>query len=80
MHVTIRELRSSTKKLMQAVDRGEEVIITSHGKEKAKIEAIKNEEDKTDIMDEVFGMWKSNKKVKDVREFIRTQRKGRKLC
>lgn len=80
MQVTIRQLRAETKAILRAIEHGKSVIITSHGEAKAKLTPIKKHISKPDIYEEVFGMWKSNDKTKDVNQFIKSQRASRKIC
>ena len=73
-HASIRELRSHTKELLDAVERGEEVLITSHGKGCAKIVPLSEEKV---IESKVFGLWADNFKVKNVKAFVNAVRKPR---
>ncbi len=75
MQVSIRELRASTKQILNAVDRGDTVFIAKRGKIYAKIIPIKQE--KRSEEPRAFGMWKDNAKVASVRNYIRNLRKGR---
>ena len=76
MEATAKDLRFNSKELINAVSRGEEVVITFRGKPCAKLIPYNNEkgcEPKSDL----FGIWKDNDKVGDVNEYIRSCRKGR---
>lgn len=73
---SIRELRSSTKEIISAVNRGNSITITYRGKDCAKIVPI-DDIKKQKEGDDLFGIWKDNKKVKDVKKFIKTIRDGR---
>ena len=76
MEATAKDLRFNSKELINAVSRGEEVVITFRGKPCAKLIPYNNEkggEPKSDL----FGIWKDNDKVGDVNEYIRSRRKGR---
>jgi prevent-host-death family protein len=79
MTVSTKELRTRTKEIMEAMKRGEEVIITYRGKPAARIVPIREKEDaghgETD--DSLFGVWKDNPAVEDVGEFIDKVRGGR---
>lgn len=69
MEASAKDLRFRSKEILDSIERGEEVIITYHGKPKAKIVPYKGkgkERKKTDI----FGIWKDNSKTKDVNAFI----------
>jgi prevent-host-death family protein len=76
MKATAKDLRFHSKKLIDSVARGEEVIITFRGKPCARLvpyQEIKNKTEKN----ELFGMWKENDKIGDVDEYVRNLRKGR---
>lgn len=76
MKATAKDLRFHSKKLIDSVSRGEEVIITFRGKPCARLvpyQEIKNKTEKN----ELFGMWKDNDKIGDVDEYVRNLRKGR---
>jgi prevent-host-death family protein len=76
MKATAKDLRFNSKKLLDTVNRGEEIIITFRGRPCAKLipYAEKNEET---IKNRLFGMWKDNEKVQDVDKFVQGRRKGR---
>jgi len=76
MRATAKELKFNSKKLIDSVNRGEEVIITFRGKPCAKLvpyQEIKKQTEKN----ELFGMWENNEMVKNVDEYVRGLRKGR---
>ncbi|MEW6357258.1 MAG: type II toxin-antitoxin system prevent-host-death family antitoxin [Planctomycetota bacterium] len=77
MKASARELRSRLHSIMQAVDRGETVLITHRGKPRAKIVPLRRR-DLTPSGDNPFvGMWKDRKDMKDVRRYVRGLRQGR---
>ena len=77
MHASAKDLRFYSKNLLEAVSRGEEVIITYRGKPCAKLTPLK-EVDKTESQaDPLFGIWKDHDATKDVLKYIRNLRKGR---
>ena len=67
MTVSTKELRTRTKEIIEAMKRGEEVVITYRGKPVAKISPIK---EKKDVDDSLFGVWEDNPAVENVEEFI----------
>ncbi len=69
MVTNIRQLRSSTKEILSAVERGETVWITNRGKTCAKITPA-NLPPKTKFKDEAFGMWKNRKDMENPSEYI----------
>ena len=77
MYSTAKELRFHTKELLDSVSRGEEVVITYRGKPYAKLVPFKKSEQTIEKADELFGMWKDRKDIKDVNKYVRELRKGR---
>jgi len=77
MQATAKDLRFHSKELLNAVNRGEEVVITYRGKPCAKLVPIDNEEKTTAQPNDLFGIWKDNNQTKEVENYIRTVRKGR---
>ena len=79
MKASIRELRSRTKQIMSAVQRGETVIISNHGKDYAQIIAISENKKpmKVHEPDLAFGMWKDHAATKDVKAYLNKIREGR---
>ncbi len=76
MKATAKESRFNFKGLLEAVNRGEEVIITFRGKPCAKLVPYK-EKNKRVITNELFGVWKDNEKVQKVDAYVRGLREGR---
>ncbi len=77
MQATSKDLRFHTKEILDAAAmRGEEVIITFHGKPYAKIVPIvgSNKENK---QNEFCGMWKDRTDMDDVKGYVRNLRKRR---
>jgi len=77
MHSTAKELRFHTKRLLESVLRGEEVVITSRGKPLAKLAPLKTPSRKSEKSNELFGIWSDRKNLEDVASYIRRVRKGR---
>ena len=77
MLATAKDLRFHSKNLLDAVSRGEEVIITYRGKPCAKLGPL-NEVHKAESQDDpLFGIWEDHQEVKDVKKYIRKLREGR---
>jgi prevent-host-death family protein len=76
MKATAKDLRFNSKELLDTVNRGEEVIITFRGKPCAKLIPY-FEENKQNMTNELFGIWKDNDLVQNVDEYVRGLRKGR---
>ncbi len=74
MRISIRDLRIHTKSLLDAVGRGEEVLITSRGQIQARVVPFTKNVTKESS---VFGLWRDNPKVQDVDSFVRGLRKSR---
>lgn len=77
MNATAKDLRFHSKELLEAVKKGEEVIITYRGKPCAKLIPLKTTKKKRNATDELFGIWKDHKEMDDVEEYVRGLRKGR---
>jgi prevent-host-death family protein len=76
MQATSKDLRFHTKKILDAVRRGEEVVITFHGKPYARIVPLDEPANK-DKQNEFCGMWKDRTDMNDVEGYVRKLRKGR---
>ncbi len=76
MIATTKDLRFHTKEILDAAMRGEEVVITYHGKPYAKIIPI-GKSDKSEKKNEFCGMWKDRSDFEDVNEYVRKIRKRR---
>ena len=78
METTAKSLRLNTKNILDAVERGEEVIISKRGKACARIVPIKKKNGKSTIQNTgLYGIWKENKAVQNVEAFIDSLRSGR---
>ena len=77
MKATAKDLRFHSKELLDAVSRGEEVVITFRGKPLAKLVPINPEIKKNKSNSNLFGIWKDNNKVKNVRKYVRELREER---
>ena len=80
MYATAKELRFHSKKLLDVISRGEEVVITYRGKPCAKLVPLENAQaatKKNRIDNRLFGIWKVNSSVKNVDSYVRNLRKGR---
>ena len=77
MKATAKDLRFHSKELLEAVARGEEVLITYRGKPHAKLVPI-TESPPTHLQDDpAFGLWADNEAVRDVKSFVDELRKSR---
>ena len=76
MQATSKDLRFHTKEILDAAIRGEEVVITFHGKPYAKIVPIV-ESRQANKHNEFCGMWKGRTDMNDVEGYVRKLRKRR---
>ena len=77
MRASAKDLRFYSKKLLDVVSRGEEVIITYRGKPCAKLAPLDEPNKKESQADPLFGIWKDHKPTNDVDKYVRNLRKGR---
>jgi len=76
MQATSKDLRFHTKEILDTAQRGEEVIITYHGKPYVKITPIS--QPKPENKDNAFcGIWKDRTDMNDVKNHVRQLRKSR---
>lgn len=66
MNATDRDLRTHAKKLLEAVDRGEEVLITHRGKPRARLVPLAATETEGSEVPALFGLWRDHEEVEDV--------------
>ncbi|MFZ2632068.1 MAG: type II toxin-antitoxin system prevent-host-death family antitoxin [Desulfosalsimonadaceae bacterium] len=76
MKTTAKDLRLNAKGLPDAVNRGEEVVITFRGKPCAKLIPYEGKTGQN-TTNELFGIWKDNDLVQNVDGYVRELRKGR---
>ncbi len=81
MKATAKELRFNSKKLLDSVSRGEDVVITYRGKPCARLVPIEdNVKRKSRYRSKLFGLWKDNTAVDNVEKYVRDLRKDRYPC
>ncbi len=76
MNATAKDLRFHSSELLETVTRGEEVVITRHGKPCAKLvpfPAMVPQAEKNQL----FGIWRENDDTQNVDEYVRKLRKSR---
>ena len=76
MKTTAKDLRFYSREILDAVSRGEEVVITYRGKPCAKLVPYQEEGGRAHE-DELFGIWNDNETVDDVDGYVRKLRQGR---
>ena len=82
MVISTKQLRVQPGRIISQVNNGLVVTITYRGKPSAKIIPIqlkKENENIKNIDDELFGIWKDRKDIKNPEQYVREMRKGRKL-
>jgi prevent-host-death family protein len=81
MEITTKQLRIQPGRIISQVNNGQEITITYRGKACAKIIPMNNKKsiNLEESDDELFGIWRDRKDMKDVERYIRNMRKGRKL-
>ncbi len=79
MKATAKELRFQSKKLLDAVALGDDVVITFRGKPCAKLVPYTDPSSTKNFSgeDELFGIWRDREDIVDVDDYVRTLRKGR---
>jgi prevent-host-death family protein len=77
MHASAKDLRFYSKNLLDAISRGEEIIITYRGKPCAKLTSLTETGKKQTQSDPLFGIWQDHADSKDVAKYVRNLREGR---
>ncbi len=79
MKATAKDLRVHSKGLLDAVSRGEDVVITFRGKPCARLVPYENtvQPMALDNKDELFGIWADRVDISSVDEYVQNLRKGR---
>lgn len=79
MKATAKDLRIHSKGLLDAVSKGEDVVITFRGKPCARLVPYR-ETDKIAALehkDDLFGIWSDRTDMESVEDYIQNLRKGR---
>ncbi|MGM0417848.1 MAG: type II toxin-antitoxin system Phd/YefM family antitoxin [Thermodesulfobacteriota bacterium] len=74
MKATAKDLGFNSKGLLNAVGRGEEVIITFRGKPCARLIPYEEKQGNT-AENELFGIWKDNDNIDNVSDYVRGLKK-----
>jgi prevent-host-death family protein len=79
MKATAKELRFHAKDLLDAVSRGDSVVITFRGKPCAKLVPYEDSNLAEDLRreDSLFGIWRDREDVTSVDDYVRELRKNR---
>ena len=78
MKMSAKELRTETRRLLESVERGGEVIITYRGIDRARVVPLAD--DSAEVAgDHLFGLWRDHEGVAEVGDYVRELRRGRYL-
>jgi len=77
MHATAGDLRTHAKRRLEAVDRGEEVVITHRGKPRARLVPLAAAATEEGEVPALFGLWRDHEAVEDVGAYVRRLRQSR---
>jgi prevent-host-death family protein len=73
---TAKDLRQKTSKLLDNVRRGREVVITYRGKQVAVLAPLDRTAHK-ELTPIAFGMWRRRRNMRDVKQWLDSQRASR---
>ena len=76
MKATTNDLRTHSQELIEAVNRGEDVVIVFRGKPCARLVPFEEKETERGV-NKAFGMRKDHEDTKNVEEYVRNLRQGR---
>jgi prevent-host-death family protein len=77
MEITAKDLRTQTRLLLDAVDRGEEVTITFRGRPRARIVRIDEDRETAVGATELFGLWADRDDLEEPAGYVRQLRRSR---
>ena len=77
MRASAKELRTKTNQILDAVLRGEDVVITYRGKARARMIRFNQTHATKGGAHPLFGLWADHRLVADVDRYVRDLRKGR---
>ena len=78
MEITAKELRTDTKHILDAIARGEEVIVTYRGKPWARMTSIDTITPDASLLDSpLFGIWEDHEGTENVQEYVDRLRTSR---
>jgi prevent-host-death family protein len=77
MKATAKDLRFHTKRLLEAVERGEEVVITYRGEPRARLVPVDSARRKRPPRARLFGIWGDREDVEDVASYLDGLRESR---
>jgi antitoxin (DNA-binding transcriptional repressor) of toxin-antitoxin stability system len=80
MEIALKDLEPHSRQLIEAMDRGEEVMLTYRGKPCARVTpVVSNQPSASDDLQEapLFGIWRDREDILDVAAYMDTLRKPR---
>ena len=78
MKTTAKELRSHAKQVLEAVERGEEVVITRRGKPCARVVPVRvGKRGARGNANPLFGIWRDHEPSRDVPAYVDRLRSAR---
>lgn len=78
MKITFLELRRDPGKLLEALERNEEITISRRGQDIARVIPTSQNQNDVDIAQHpAFGIWADREDMRDPSEWVRQVRKGR---
>lgn len=77
MEATLLDMRRNPKKILEAIERNEVVMLTRRGKSVARIEPIGNSKRPSAAEHAAFGMWADRDDMANPSAYVREMRKGR---
>ncbi|MDP3589896.1 MAG: type II toxin-antitoxin system prevent-host-death family antitoxin [Methylobacter sp.] len=81
MKATTKDLRIHSKGLLDAVSKGEDVVITFRGKPCARLVPYEKTDKSADVdsKNNLFGIWADRNDIESVDEYVQNLRKGSSL-
>ena len=79
MKATTRDLRLHTRKILAATDRGETVVVTTRGRQRAVLRRWESGKSEAEARERnpAFGIWRDREE--DIQAHVRKLREGREL-
>jgi prevent-host-death family protein len=77
MKATARDLRYETRRLLEAVGRGESVLITHRGKPRARLVPLEDMDSRLEPDEDLFGLWADREDTADPAAYVERLRRER---
>lgn len=79
MEISVKDLRTQARRLLEALEQGEDVGITFRGKARARVAPLAEAPPRA-VEGELFGIWKDHPETEDGESYVDRLRKGRHEC